>query len=205
VLRLIVYDRTCRGRGFRPGLSHAWEAGTRLYRALGHTTAFRGVGSWSEAFAWLAEVGPGERIAEVQYWGHGKWGRALADREPLDEGSLVRDAALRPAIETVARRMAPDREGLWWFRTCETFGGQAGQAFATAWAETLGCRVAAHTFVIGALQSGLHSLLPGEPPSWSPQEGIAEGSPTAPKRALPSSVFAPHTISCLHTAVPSGY
>src|SRR5262245_17997203 len=69
-VRALIYDRTCVWRG--GALSHAWAAGSRLYRALGRIDAARGVASWDEALGWLAELRA--PIDEVQYWGHGKWG-----------------------------------------------------------------------------------------------------------------------------------
>jgi hypothetical protein len=60
------------------------------------------------------------------------------------------------------------------------------------------CRVAGHTYVIGPLQSGLHSVTPTQPPTWSMAEGFAaDGS------SLTSTPWAPNTITCLHGAVPS--
>lgn len=203
-LRVVLYDRTCGGpTWWRPGLSDAWWVGTRLYRALGRVHVHRGVASWGEALGWLATFAQDRPLARVEYWGHGKWGRALADREDLDERALLREAPHRPLLAAIARRFRED--GLWWFRTCETFGGAAGHRFARSWADTLGCRVAAHTFVIGAVQSGLHSLRPGETPTWSDTEGIAEGTAQDPARAHTSSFRAPHTITCLHDTVPEGW
>jgi len=67
---------------------------------------------------------------------------------------------------------------------------------------TLGARVAGHTFIIGAIQSGLHGLRPGGKPDWSAEEGIAEGPATAPVRAHESGIFEPHTITCFKGEVP---
>ena len=44
----MLYDRSCRGRGPLPGLSHAWSAGGALYRALGQIDACHGAWSWAE-------------------------------------------------------------------------------------------------------------------------------------------------------------
>lgn len=200
-LRLVIHDRTCRGRWWRPGLTDAWAAGARLYRALGRVDAWRGVASWPEALAWAAEVEPGRLIGEVQYWGHGRWGRALAGADVLDAGSLAPAHPLHAALAAVRARLAPD--ALWWFRTCETFGTAAGHDFARAFARFLGCRVAGHTYVIGAVQSGLHSLLPGAEPAWSATEGLPPGVPDPPTAAR-SSLLAPNTITCLHGRVPPG-
>ena len=96
-------------------------------------------------------------------------------------------------------------QGLWWWRTCETLGAARGQAFAGALAEFLDARVAGHTFIIGAWQSGLHTLGPGETPRWSPTEGLKDGDPERPRAAYGSSRRAPNTIHCLHGQVPKDY
>src|SRR5690349_20479017 len=97
-LRLLVYDRTC----IRPvspsagaprsgerglGLSTVWSVGSALYLGLRRIDAALGVSSWDEALAWLATYEPARRIAEVQYWGHGQWGRDLVGNDPLDAGA----------------------------------------------------------------------------------------------------------------------
>lgn len=205
-LRLLVYDRTCTGGPLRPGLSHAWASGSWLYRGLGRLDGVRGVTSWGEALAWLAEVAPGTRIAEVQYWGHGRWGRARVGGEELDERALAAGHPLHAGLGALARRMQPGPEGLLWFRTCETFGMARGKRFARALADLLGCRVAGHTYVIGAVQSGLHSLLPGEEPAWADEEGVPEGhaGPDEPAKGKWSRFGEPNTITCLHGAIPRG-
>jgi hypothetical protein len=201
----MIHDRTCRGRPPLPGLSHAWWLGGHLYRLLGRFDAWTGVASWPEALDFLRQAAPGRRIAEVQYWGHGKWGSPRIGTEPLDLHALGRDHPLAPALRDVAARMLPDEAGLWWFRTCEAFGARPGHAFARALADTLGCRVAGHTYVIGHVQSGLHTLLPGAAPSWPDDEALCEGTPEAPARAQWSRFGAPNTITCLRGSIPDGY
>jgi hypothetical protein len=196
--RLLVYDRTCA----RPiGLSTAWWAGAGIYRGLGRIDDARGVSTWEEALGWLGERdGP---IAEVQYWGHGKWGAALIDRDPLDARALAAGHRLHRGIEALRERLVPG--ALVWFRTCETFGAARGLDFARRLAEHLGVRVAGHTFIIGVHQSGLHGLLPDAVPDWSPSEGLAEGTPDEPRRARWSSPLAPRTITCFSAEVPAAW
>jgi len=93
----------------------------------------------------------------------------------------------------------------WWFRTCETFGADAGHDFARAWTSYFDCRAAGHTYVIGPWQSGLHTLEPGARPHWSADEALIEGSAAEPQRAAWSSRREPNTISCLHGSIPPGY
>ena len=198
-LKLVVFDATQLGR--RPvGLGLSWRVGSGLYRVIGGVHGAFGARSWSEALDWLAQFRSERRIAEVQYWGHGKWGRAFIDAEPLDRSALKPSHALHSHLCAVRERLTP--EALIWFRTCETLGGTAGQSFASALAEFTGAAVAGHTFEIAFFQSGLRALRPGAAPHWSPAEGIARGVPSAPQRALPSHPREPNTITCLTTQLP---
>lgn len=197
-LRLLVYDDTCRdGAWF--GLTHSWIAGDALYKALGRLDASFAAQDWDSALAWLGSFGDQE-IDEIQFWGHGKWGRAMVARDTLNLDSLKSRESRLLAIK---ERMHPD--SLWWFRTCETIGADAGHRFAREWSEFFECPVAGHTFIIGPWQSGLHLLKPGESPHWTAWEGLAEGSPDAPKKSLWSTPFQPRTIHCLRSRVPSGW
>ncbi|MFO0560616.1 MAG: hypothetical protein U0269_21555 [Polyangiales bacterium] len=201
-MRVMLYDPTCVRSLGRPGLSKYWRAGSVLYGSvLRRFDAWRAVRSWDEGLRWIANLRPSEPIDEVQYWGHGKWGCALIDRDLFDERALVSSHPLNPSLRAIAARMR-GRDALFWFRTCETLGADVGHRFARDLADTMGCRVAGHTFVIGALQSGLHSLSPGASPHWDAAEGLAEGTPSDPRRAHASSWRAPNTIHCLQGAIP---
>lgn len=200
-VRLLVYDRTCAFVGPRPGLSTVWRAGSVLYRALRRLDATRGVSSWGEALAWIATFD--RPIAEIQYWGHGKWGSARVDDDLLDARALSPTHRLNGKLAAVRERLAPN--ALVWFRTCETFGARAGHDFAMRLADWLGARVAGHTFVIAAWQSGLHGLSPGIRPDWPEDEGLAEGTPERPVRALGSARAMPHTITCFDGEVPPSW
>lgn len=195
--RVVVYDRTCRTG--RRGLSPVWATGARLYKALRRIDDHVGVASWDEAFAWLAAQR--EPIREVQYWGHGKWGRPLVGDDGFDTASLAGRHA--GAIAAIRERLAPD--ALVWFRTCETFGAHAGHDFAQRLADTLGARVAGHTYIIAYQQSGLHGLLPGMRPTWSPDEGLASGTAHDPRTALWSKRRAPNTVTALTGNVPPAW
>jgi hypothetical protein len=194
-MRLLVFDRTC------PRLSIAWRTGARLYRALSRIDVAKGVASWDEALGFVAEQ---DTIDELQYWGHGRWGMALVDgKGVLDARALVPGHALHGRLEAMRERLAPN--ALIWFRTCETFGAAAGHDFAMRLADWSGARVAGHTHVIGLHQSGLHGLVPGSRPAWSPTEGLAEGTADAPVRAKGSRPWAPRTITCFDGAVPAAW
>lgn len=195
-LRLMVFDKTDR-------LTPAWASGSLLYRALGRLDATKGVTSWEEAFDWLAAVDPSRPIGEIQYWGHGKWGSALVDRTSFDASVLAPGHALSKKLAAIKERLAEN--ALFWFRTCETFGAAPGIDFAERLADHLGARVAGHTFIIGVTQSGLHGLHPGVRADWSNEEGLAEGTPDAPVRALWSNRKAPRTITCFDGSVPDDW
>lgn len=202
----MVYDRTCRGRALLPGLTHAWWTGGLVYRGLRRVDAWYGATTWEEALAWLGRVGERAPIAEIQFWGHGKWGLARVDREALDREALARAHPHHEALRRIKRGMVTGGRGLWWFRTCETLGAVPGQEFAQAWSEFFDARVAGHTYIIGPWQSGLHSLAPGERPTWSIHEGLVEGDdPERPSKALWSRRGLPNTIHCLNGVIPAGY
>lgn len=204
-LRLMVYDRTCRGKTMLPGLSHAWWLGGLFYRMLGRFDAVQPVDCWEQAWDWLGSVKPDRKIAEIQYWGHGKWGSARVGKQTFAADALLRDHAFNPALRRIRDRMLPEDQGLFWFRTCETFGARPGQTFAKDLSDFLGARVAGHTYIIGHIQSGLHSLLPGAEIDWSETEGLCEGTPDDPQKAFWSKLQHPNTITCLRGNVPHGY
>jgi len=191
VVRVVVYDRTCLTK--RGALTTPWALGATLFRATGRFDAARGVTSWDDALAWLAAL-PAP-VTELQYWGHGKWGRVFVAEDSLDATAITTGR-----LDALRAQLAPD--ALVWFRTCETLGAAAGIDFAERLADHLGARVAGHTYIIGFQQSGLHGLLPGMRADWSPSEGLAEGSADAPIRAEWSHRGAPRTITCLAKAVP---
>jgi hypothetical protein len=196
-LRLLVFDATQASRPPRL-LGMSWSVGARLYRARGLLDATFGARDFEGALDFLNRGNAA--IGEIQFWGHGKWGRALIDRESFDRTSLGVTHRLRPKLEALRERLAPG--ALVWFRTCETLGAHAGQDFARALGDFLGARVAGHTFVIGYWQSGLHALAPGETPGWDPEEGLAAGTPERPERAHPSGPGQPNTITCWAGRLP---
>lgn len=169
-----------------------------LYRGLGRLDQTFGATTWDEALDWLA--GLPDPIDELQFWGHGKWGCALVNHTVLDVSSL---RARRSQLEAVRERLTDDP--LIWFRTCETFGAHAGHDFAERYADFFGARVAGHTHIIGAQQSGLQGLRPGERAHWSAEEGLRSGTPAAPLRAYGSALWRPRTITALGGRVPEAW
>ena len=197
-LRLMVYDRSCRGRGLElTGLSHAWAAGGAFYWALGRIDAWHGAGSWAAAFDWIVERTRNAPAVEIQFWGHGDWGGLWIDEERLTAAALEPGHYLYHRLAQLRTRLAgPD--ALWWFRSCDLFGTQVGHDFARSWTRFFGCRAAGHTHSIMLLQSGLYVLAPGEEPSWPCDEGVEPGLP----HGQASTVSAPRTITCLHNTLP---
>lgn len=194
----MLYDRTCRGRGLLPGLSHAWSAGGVLYNALGRIDAWHGAASWAEGLAWLLEASARRPISEIQFWGHGEWGGLWIDEELLTAAALRPDHALHAHLAALKARLVPGGEALWWFRSCDVFGTRTGHDFARAWTRFFGCRAAGHTYTINILQSGLHVLEPGAEPTWPETEGVVPGL----SHARSSHLLAPRTITCFHNAIP---
>ncbi len=205
-LRLVIYDKTCGGHHVLPGLSRIWSTGTSLYRGLGRVDAARGVSSWTEALQWLRQIRPEKTIEQVQFWGHGRWGRALVGEQWLDASALSNRHDLYDPLCRVRERLSSPAGIAWWFRTCETFGQSAGHSFARAWTRFFDRPAAGHTHVIGFYQSGLHSLAPGAEPTWPVEEGVVPhrvGDDCAP--GMPSGPRQPNTITCLHGRVPKGF
>ncbi len=196
----MVFDATCTGKPGLLGLSHAWFAGGRIYESLSRLDAHRGVHSWREALRWLLQF---ETIDEVQFWGHGKWGEAKIDGEALDRHALGEAHPLHSQLRELQTRFSDD--ALMWFRTCETLGAQPGHDFARAWTDFFGGRIAGHTYVIGAWQSGLRGLRAGSTPTWSVHEGLVEGTPDAPRKAAISWPWRERTISCMQGSVPQDW
>jgi len=202
-LRLLIYDGN--RKAGEAALRSSWSAGARVYRALGRIDSFFGAHSWPEALAWCAEQAAGAPIAELQFWGHGRWGQVLIGGEALSQASFGREHPHRARLDALRERLLPDGQSLVWFRTCETFGAARGIAFAETLTRELHTRAAGHTHVIGALQSGLHGLSAGAEPRWSPSEGLSRGTPDAPAAALPSSANAINTIHFMTSAVPHAW
>ena len=180
------------------GLTHSWVVGGRLYKALRWVDECQGFDSWETALHWLATFKSDRPIRQIQIWGHGSPGKSWMSGESLTYRSVT-----RPDVQKIAERMTDD--GVIWFRSCSVFGGTLGKKFAVAWANSLKCRIAAHTYPIGPLQSGLHSLGPGEEPKWPDNEGVAEGEPYNILRFRRSMPWSPNTVTMLRSTIPKNW
>lgn len=198
-LRLLVYDaRTDLGD---KALRSTWAAGARIYSSLGRIDAYYGAKSWLDALEFLKTYEPGRPIGQLQYWGHGTWGRVVIGVDSLSSASFDAGHKHREALDGFKQRLVPG-ESLVWLRTCEAFGAKVGQDFASRLAGELDARVAGHTYIIGPFQSGLHALRPGDRPKWSAEEGMVDGTGDNPGRARQSTPFAPHTIQFMRNSFP---
>jgi hypothetical protein len=216
-LRLVVFDVTDRGRFAADsgggadgtsargvGLSPIWRIGAQLFDAVGAFEAWCGAHTWAEALQFAIDSAArfGRPIDEIQAWGHGGFGFMRMGTGALDRAALGPASGLRAPIDALRDALAPD--ALVWLRCCSAFGHRDGHAFAAALAERLGARVAGHTHIIHALQSGTHSLAPGATPSWPVEEGVRfDGGIVS--GALTSRPDAPNTMSFLRARLPKGY
>lgn len=220
-LRLIVYDPTdtgslaapfVRDRGAdgtsargRFGLSPVWRLGARAHQRIGRAADAYAASSWRAALHWAVDLSRARGVAidELQVWGHGGWGFMLLGDDRLDAHASAPAATRGDEVDALRRALAPG--ALVWLRCCSAFGAPEGRAFAQALAARLATRVAGHTFIIGAIQSGLRGLLPGHTPDWSAEEGIAEGTPERPLRAHGSGLRKPRTITCFQGDIPDSW
>ncbi len=202
-MRILIYDRDCEGPGATRWLSRSFAIGAKLFGRARFFDAVIPSRSWAQALRATLDAADHHAIDEIQFWGHGKWGRALLGAESLDLPALSGRGELPHLLSEVGRHMRSSDATLW-FRTCETLGAHTGHDFGRRLSEQVGARIAGHTYIIGPLQSGLHILAPGVAPSWSPTEGIAEGTAHDPRRSYWSAPNAPNTITCLRRTLPSG-
>jgi hypothetical protein len=192
-MRLAIYDRNP-GKGFGQWcLRTSWVIGCWLFKLFGAIDDYIGVGSREEVYTALAgAVLQNRAVTELQYWGHGSRGFIYIS------GQVILPVQLAGMLEPLAKGARV------WFRTCSTFQGAQGQNLAVYLANRLGIRVAGHTRIIGLLQGGLHSLGPGETPSWSVDAGEVQGF--FPRYFASMGLWpGEHTVVCLATRVPEGW
>eukprot|EP00698_Gefionella_okellyi_P013932 TRINITY_DN3851_c0_g1_i1.p1 TRINITY_DN3851_c0_g1~~TRINITY_DN3851_c0_g1_i1.p1 ORF type:complete len:272 (+),score=48.37 TRINITY_DN3851_c0_g1_i1:115-930(+) len=146
-------------------LGASWKIGAVLGKLLARYDAVFPANNWDEALsAVLAFSG---RIDEVHLWSHGRPACPLIQGEALSLDTHAQKlAAIRNKMSTNA---------IWWFRCCNVFARPIGKRFAQDFSAFMSCRVAGFTFVIGAVQNGLHVLKPGQQADWSDEEGYRDG------------------------------
>jgi len=204
--RLMIYDNTTITDGWdgpeKDALAYTWLAGGKLYRWCRYLDKVKGVGSWTEALNWMIEQGKKEPISHIQFWGHGSWGRVWIGKEALGRSTVYEESLIHEKWEELRQYLTGD--ALIWFRTCSTFGNKGGRAFAKEFTEWIGCKVAAHTHIIGLWQGGLHSLTPGQEPYWSAEEGIQLDS-NGKEVSVWSKRNTFNSITCLTGHLPKGW
>lgn len=173
-MRVIIYDAT----QFAGSVGISWAWGAPLFKMFGAADVVIRALTWRQAVAAIPLSKP---VNEIQIWSHGYPGgfmigdKHITGKDADDIAMLTRNLALNALV---------------WWRTCATFHGDAGKAFAERWADGLERRVAAHTHNIGfPFHSGLHTLKPGQKPYWSSDEGRGKDG-----KAKSSSMNAPNTI-----------
>jgi hypothetical protein len=106
-LRLVVFDATQRKRAPR-ALGYSWQYGTHLYRALGRVDAALGARDFQQAFEWLATHEPERQIAELQFWGHGRYSEGLARGSAEAPEAALSSARSAPNTITCLTGSIPD-------------------------------------------------------------------------------------------------
>lgn len=183
-------------------LRMSWVTGGLFYRLFRGVEQTRGFDNWLEALKWLAEVEPDKKINSIQFWGHGSPGRVWINGEFLSIRSLIASSKHRYLLLNLKERLTP--ESVIWFRSCNVFSAKEGHIFATAFSQFMGCKIAAHTFIVGPWQSGLHTINPGEQPNWSREEGLKKKADGTVEK-LWSMPWSPKTIFCLTGKIPKGW
>ena len=162
--RIVFYDAA--DKSFA---SKFWRPGGKLYKAAGMTDEVIGVGSWRSLFQGLGQR-PSESVSQVEVWCHGMPGRAYIDGKTLrlnGKGHLHFTPYCH--LAWVYNAMAAD--GVFWLRSCYSFAGPIGKAFAEQLASETGCTAAGHTHLIGPWQAGFRAVAEGGKADWSAKEG----------------------------------
>lgn len=172
----------------------SWVTGGQFYKMFRGIEHHAGFSSWVEALKWLCSVEPNKKINSIQFWGHGTPGRVWINGETLSARSVLASSEHRKFLLDLSERM--DENAFVWFRSCNVFAGHEGKLFAVTMSKILNCKIAAHTYIVGPWQSGLHTIKPDEKPSWSVEEGI-DGEKF--KWSMP---WSPNTVFCLTNKFP---
>ena len=184
-MRVIIYDASEKSY-----LGRSWKIGAALFKARGVVDLIIPAHSWDEAFKALGDLPP-RSVKRIQVWGHGSPGRPLIAGERAPTQALI--GVLRSVMFGAFSSI--------WFRACSVAQGDDGKRWVGHVAQAAGCRVAAHTFIVGPWQSGLRVALPDDPPSWSSREG----NDPATGEHLWSRPGAVRTVSMMAADIPDGW
>jgi hypothetical protein len=176
-------------------LRFSWITGGKFYRIFRSVEYNAGFLSWEDAIKWILEVEPDKKINSIQFWGHGSPGRVWINNDFLSVRSLLASSKHRPYLLELKKRLT--KESLIWFRSCNVFTGKEGRLFAMTFPTFFDCKIASHTYIIGPWQSGLHTIQPGQMPTWDIEEGLGKNG-----EKLWSKPWSPNTIFCLTGKIP---
>lgn len=168
-----------------------WRFGAQFHKMGGHFQHVVAARSWASALDACIDFTTDNVVDEIQFWGHGNPGGAFINKQALD---VSKEHKTR--LFTLGAMLEPN--ALFWLRTCASFAGAQGHAFASRFAATLDRRVAGSTHNIGfPWHSGQHSVRPGKTPDWSISEGLSRlGQP------LESARHAPNTLPFSKMSLP---
>ena len=157
--RVLILDSSD-GRGV---LGASWDVGSILGTITDRFDHIIRAENWEQVAQKLNQIADnGQKIKEVQFWGHGYNGMAKIGEHWLDQNTLA-----NPSWQRLATRNAFESNALWWWRTCCTCKGEAGREFAEYFVKTFNIRMAGHTKDIGLTHPGLVCLKPGEKATWN--------------------------------------
>jgi hypothetical protein len=180
----------------------SWITGGHFYKMFRSLEEVKGCLGWHEALEYLISVQPERKIDSIQFWGHGSPGTVWINGETLNMRSLLASSKHRALLLKLKERLSSD--SVVWFRSCNVAATSEGQLFMQSLANILGCRIAAHTFIVHPWQSGLHTVGPGEEPDWPVDEGVSVNKDGSLKMLI-SKPWSPNTVFCLTSKIPKGW
>lgn len=158
-----------------------WPVGARLLRYFDHDVVLARGRDLPDLVSRLEAELRERRLASirrVEIWSHGNPGTFRIQRQNLGrEIFSTSDEKLLAALQTLRSRLAGG--AVIHFRSCRTFHGRAGRAFAEAASRFFnvtgkGVIVMGHTRPTGLIHPGWRTLLPARRASWSDREGMLE-------------------------------
>lgn len=200
-MRIVIYDAN-----IKDAVSVTWTVGGKIYPVLRRCDVAVPVKSWAEVCPALMSLAEKHPITQVQFWGHGWFGKAAIGDDVLNTSTL-RNTAFGAELRALGEKLAPG--AIWWFRTCATYGAPAGKHFAEQFTNCLNRTTAGSTYSIGLIHSGIRTLLPYQKPYWSDREGVdflpGENSERSGGKALLPTFSAPNTLMFWRNKIPESF
>ena len=198
-LDIMIYDSSdWAGKELR----FSWITGGKFYKLFHSVEHNAGFDNWIDAIDWILSVEPDRKINSIQYWGHGSQGKVWMNGSNINVRSFVDSSELNKKLILLKKRLTP--ESVIWFRCCNVFAGNEGKYFSIISSQFFECKIAAHTFIVGPWQSGLHTISPGSRPTWPINEGL-EIQDDGTIKKLWSTPWAPNTVFCLSNKIPEDW